>query len=143
MPMAKEGCLLSKKIISVLATMLVVTALLASCGGGKPATSGVFGIVVINYPSVSKPATPSPLPGGFGLSGMQPYPRATVVVRATSGSNSGRVVARIRPDSRGLFRVNLAPGRYTLSANGYGVPLSVVVRAGAFTRAVVQGGIFN
>jgi len=40
-------------------------------------------------------------------------------------------------------RFDLVPQRYSLSANGYGAPIPILVRAGRFARAIIQGGITN
>jgi hypothetical protein len=78
---------------------------LASCGNSQPSVkaspaSGILGIVVIGHGGMQpSPPTLSLLLGGFGLSEAMPYPKTTVVVRATSGSTTGAVVAQVRTNA--------------------------------------------
>jgi hypothetical protein len=132
--------------------VVVVAVALASCGGGagRPTTqssrsSGVFGIVLFTgHGPRLVPASPLPLPGGFvrepWLDG-NPFPDASVHVVAKTGANAGRVVATVKPNAQGLFRVTLPPGRYVLWP---AVPriwrwrTAVRVRSGAYARAEVH-----
>jgi hypothetical protein len=107
--------------------------------GGTP--SGVVGIVLFEGGPVI--FSPSPLPDGFG-SGAKGRPDRFVIVqiKATSGPNAGKVVARLKPNAEALFSVDLPPGRYILRPlvpkNGPWPRLTTItVRAGQRTRAVV------
>lgn len=131
----KKGC-------SALLLLALFAVMLASCGSSSSKPSAVVGIVLFE----GGPSNPSPspaLPGGFG-SGSQgrPYRFVTVQVTATSGPNAGKVVAKLMPDARALFRAKLSPGSYIFKAH---VPTNgpwpratkVTVRAGQRTRVKV------
>ena len=146
-----------RKTSLVLVLLLAWAVVLASCGGrtqsstqststlgvkvGKP--SGVIGIVLFEGgPAIPSPSPP--LPGGFGSGSLgRPYRFVVVQVKATSGPRAGEVVARVKPDSRALFRIDLPPGRYLLMPlvpkhGPWPRPTTVTVRAGQRTRAIVR-----
>ena len=146
---------------ALLALLLLAVSLvtLSSCGRSPAPASGVLGIVVANVGGriVGPGPSPSPLPDGFGLgeitvgSGagatklvVEPYPYgATIIAKATSGSEAGRVVARVRvKNGQTIFSMSLAPGTYSIFNRGAAsLATSVTVRAGHFTRVVILGGI--
>ncbi len=127
-----------------LAVLVVGAVALACCGGhanqpttGPSQSSGVFGIVLFpTMQQISATDTPPALPGGFGNDWGAPWSKAKVRAVAKSGTNAGKVVATVKPNVQGLFRVALAPGRYTLwlVPRAESRPTSVMVRAGAYTR---------
>jgi hypothetical protein len=130
------------------ALLLLATLALASCGGAarpRPVasanpSSGVYGIAVtMPWGALPAPAPPpSPLPGGFGLSGMVPAGDSTICVKAFSGAHAGDVVARVKADSLGIFRVTLPPGSYVVYGRPYpGGGKTVVVKAGSYARVIV------
>jgi hypothetical protein len=128
-------------LVFVMAALVCVSA----CGG--TGASGIYGIAVTNHggplfgphPSL----TPSPLPGGFGLSHLEPDSHRGIVVRAVAGDGSVKVVAKVQANADGIFKVTLPPGRYqVLGAPPYSSDRkSVTVRAGAYTRVVVRTGV--
>ncbi len=62
--------------------------------------------------------TPSPLPGGFGLSvDMPAIPPLTLLIEPLSGSQTDQVVAMVQMH-HGLFKVALPPGRYVVIIKG-------------------------
>jgi hypothetical protein len=131
-----------------LALLLPAMLALASCGGAaspRPvastsSSSGVYGIAVTTPAGMIPAGQPaSSLPGGFGLSDMVPAGDTTIIVKATSGSSRGNVVARVVADSQGLFRVSLPPGSYFVYGPNYRSAGSrVVVSEGSYTRTIVD-----
>jgi len=112
----------------VLAVLVILVLPVASRGGSKqtPTQSGVFGIALFTdgayFPS------PSPLPSGFGTNADQGklHPYVTVQIEGALGTaNSGKVVARVKPDSQALFKVSLPPASTSSSL------LSLVNRPGS------------
>lgn len=117
-----------KHVQLALTVLAVPTLSLAACGRSATnpslspspspsptCASGIDGIVLFaGGPYLASPS-PSSLPGGFG-SGAQgrPYRFVTVDVRATSGTNAGRVVATVKPDAQALFSLDLPPSGYVL-----------------------------
>jgi hypothetical protein len=108
---------------------------LASCashGPGSVGGTGVEGTVTVG-PTCPVERADSPCP---------PRPlAATVLVRDASGS----VLTRVRSGADGHFKVDLAPGSYTLTGDrpaGAALPRpitsSVTVIAGAYTVVTVQ-----
>jgi len=82
----------------------------------------------------------------------KPAPATTVrVEQATAnGNGSGAVIARVRADTNGKFKLILPPGRYVVTAEpapgqpeGVAKPQLIVVEKGLFTRVVLQfqGGL--
>jgi len=72
-----------------------------------------------------------------------PYPYgATILVKATEGPETGKVVSQVAVKrGQAIFRVTLAPGTYSDFGKGAaGLATTVTVRAGHYTRAVVQAG---
>ena len=125
----------------VLAMLAALVLLLASCGKVANQPSGVSGIVLFSGGPVVD--SPSPLPSGFG-SGDQgrAYRFVTVQVKATTGTNAGKVAADVKPDSQALFRVALPPGGYRLTAlvpkhGPVPRPADVTVKAGGYARVIV------
>ena len=97
------------------AVLLAVLVLLLAAACGTVAKSGVRGVAIMSGgPATSGNPTPT-------------HPdRAVVVVH--QGDANGKVVAKVRPDSAGAFRIDLAPGTYTLVQWGPGsVPGGVSV----------------
>jgi hypothetical protein len=118
-------------VLAVLAAGALV-ALAVWPRSAAPADSGVSGLVLLG------PLTPVEQVGGPAND--RPYEAAVRVVRAGSED----VVASTRSDSDGRFRVNLAPGRYTLIAespeNGalpYASPVDATVVAHRFTPVTI------
>jgi hypothetical protein len=147
------------RALLALLSLVVSLVTVSSCGRSPAPASGVLGIVVANVGGriVGPGPSPSPLPNGFGLGDIavgsgagatklvvEPYPYgATILARATSGPEAGRVVARV-PVKNGqtTFRVRLAPGTYSIFNRGAAsLASAVTVRAGHYTRVVVLGGI--
>jgi len=138
-------------VAPAIAALMALVVVAASCAAGTShpgptATtsghpSGIRGIVLFaGGPFVLSPA---PLPDGFG-SGRQgrPYRFVTVQITVKSGAGTGRVVAKVRPDSQAMFAVALPPGAYELKPlvprNGpWPLTTAVAVRPGAYTRAIV------
>ena len=130
--------------------------LLAACFGGGPGGDGQIGSTPTSEPSPTfstdggspipsatatpgAKATPSPLPGGTGITGIasigptcpverldSPCPdrpfQGVVVAKAPGGAE----VARTTTDPQGAFSISLPPGQYQLTA----------VVAGSFPRAI-------
>ena len=129
-----------------LAVLVVGAVVLAACGGlarrptSQPSrSSGVFGIVLISGGYVSPTASPRPLPGGFVASPPSwgyPFAHGRVRMVAKTGAKAGKVVATVRPDAQGLFRVTLAPGKYVLWLvhGGSSGPTSVTDHPGVYAR---------
>lgn len=110
-----------------------VSVLLLWPSPSAPGDSGVSGFVTLG------PLTP--VARAAGPPNERPYEAAVRVVRAGSDD----VVATVRSGANGRFRVNLAPGRYTLigetPANGlppYAAPVEVTVVAHSFTAATIS-----
>lgn len=143
--------------IALLATVAFVATSCAGAAGTSPSqspspstttarqTSGIRGIVL----RVGGPyASPSPLPGGLGVSQGRPYPHVIVQVTMETDTGSSRAVVRLESDGHGLFTVALPPGTYELEAlprEGAGPrslagpqPTWVVAEPGAFARAIVD-----
>lgn len=121
--------------VSIIATLLVAAFALmaAQCdSNGNPPSAGIEGLVTIGpVCPVERIDTPCP---------DKPY-QATIVVKDERGGEA----ARVQSSTDGRFRVELAPGTYTLapqSPNLGGIPSAreqqVEVRAGAFTTVSVQ-----
>jgi hypothetical protein len=118
--------------LAVLAASALV-ALAAWPPSTVPGDSGVSGLVLLG------PLTPVEQIGG--PANERPYEAAVRVVRAGSGD----VVASVRSGADGRFRVNLAPGRYTLIAtsrgNGrlpYAPPVDVTVLAHSLVDVTIR-----
>jgi hypothetical protein len=112
-------------ILVALCTAAILTT--AACGGAPPA-SGVEGQVLSNG---------GPSPGD--------WPLANVKVEVHAGELSAPIVALVKADAKGRFRVALPPGRYTLIMHKYDdhyrEPASVVVAAGVFASVRVMNGV--
>ena len=137
---------MSTRSVLVALTAVLVAVTLASCSSTKhPApqpshASGIFGIVVMNNPTnMTSLPTSSPLPDGFGLDTDRPTNApVTVLVKATTGTNAGKVVATVKPTAA-LFTVALPPGSYILSARDTDFqPTRVTVRAGQYTKTIFR-----
>ena len=134
------------------ALLLAACLALASCShttkprpsATQSATSGIYGLAVTSQygPGVtidlkSRKATynkPSPLPDGFGKSTDEPLPHTRLIVK----NHKGAVVARIRTNKQGIFRLPLPPGTYNVWGTGTSAAKTrVVVSPGAYTRAIV------
>lgn len=149
---------MGKRLIG-LVLLLVVTLPLASCGSvanrrpepspsSSPSpSSGVYGIAVVNRGGdISGPSSPSPLPGGFGKSDLVPDGRAVILVKAGAGNAAGSVVARVRADDQGIFRVSLQPGSYIVVGKWAArwwpeFQMPITVHAGEYSRVVLQTGL--
>lgn len=99
----------------------------AACGS-TVLNSGVDGQVLCNG---------GPAPGN--------WPLANVKVEVHAGSLSAPMVALVRADAKGCFRVALPPGHYTLIMHKYDDhyrdSTSVVVNAGVFSTVRVMNGV--
>lgn len=114
--------------------LLVATAAAAVCilmtlaCGGTALTSGVAGQVLCNG---------GPSPGD--------WPLANVKVEVHAGSLSAPIVALVKADAKGRFRIALAPGHYTLIMHKYDdhyrSATSVVVSAGVVSTVRVMNGV--
>jgi len=130
-------------LVVILAAMLS----LASCSTASPRpgssagpTSGVYGITLVSQGGrMTAAPTPSPLPSGFGPSMLVPYPRSVVLIRAAGGQDAGQLVARVRSDAQGLFRIALPGGRYLVTGKAQ-IMVHVTVHAGGYSRVRVQVG---
>ncbi len=118
--------------LAVLAASALV-ALAAWPRSAVPGDSGVSGLVQLG------PLTP--VEQVAGPPNERPYEAAVRVVRAGSDD----IVASARSGANGRFRVNLAPGRYTLIAtsrgNGrlpYAAPVDVTVLAHNFADVTIH-----
>jgi hypothetical protein len=125
----------------LLVSAFVLTAMMTGCGGSqKP--SGVLGVVLLQAgPMAVSPSPPLPAEFGTKIEGFR-YRFVVVQVKAMSGAKAGQVVARMKPDAQGAFKVDLPPGDYVLKAlvpkNGpYPRPTSVSVRKGRQTPVIV------
>jgi len=134
-----------KNTLLGLAGILAVTLSLASCGTVSPRpktstspTSGVNGITLVNQGGrMTAAPTPSPLPSGFGPSMLVPYPRGVVLIRAGGGQDADQLIARLRSDAQGFFRVTLPPGRYLVTSKVQ-ITVHVTVHAGGYSRVRIQ-----
>jgi hypothetical protein len=161
--------MLKRSVIAAALVAAVVT--MAACGSpahpqpssisstsAKP--SGVYGIVVVQYPpsvSVNFTLSPPRLPGGFGLADWRiPITDANLIVRATGSHGPAR---KVLTGDDGIFEVELSPGRYVISLGDppFGGSLAragtqwrvevrkdrssyraeVTVRSGEYTRVVI------
>lgn len=125
-----------RRIMIVALAVLAASALVALAiwpRSAVPGDSGVSGLVLLG------PLTPVEQVGG--PPNERPYEAAVRVVRAGSDD----VAASARSGSDGRFRVNLAPGRYTLIAASpanavlpYAAPVDVTVVAHRFADVTVR-----
>lgn len=107
--------------------LLVAALLLSGCGDGSPSPSpssslpsGVQGTAMIEG---------GPVPGG-------PRPMPGVTVAVHEGGLHGPIVARVKADATGAFKVDLPPGAYTLiEVSDAAVPQTVRVEAGQYVTA--------
>lgn len=111
------------------AVILLVSAALAAPAGGAETSSGIRGVVLRG---------PTQPVCTIGTPCEEPAARETLAVRRV-----GRIVARVRTDDNGRFRVGLAPGRYTVAptATGFGrnaSPVSALVRSGSYVRVTLR-----
>jgi hypothetical protein len=139
---AREATTVNNRLLGLTA-ILAATLSLASCGTGSPSPgassspeSGVYGISLVNQGGMMTALpSPSPLPGGFGPSLLVPDPHHVVLVRVAGGPDAGKLIARVRSDAQGLFRVALPPGRYLVKGPDIGSDKELVsVRAGGYSR---------
>jgi hypothetical protein len=138
------GDAMRRRLVSLALALLAMLAL-ASCGGASSPhpspTSGIYGVTLVNHGGKETATwpTPSPLPGGFGLSKLEPYPRAVALIKVASGPDAGRTIARVRSDAQGVFRVALPPGRYLVrGSSSDSLRRRVAVRAGVYSRVRIQ-----
>ena len=89
-----------------------------------PEASGVQGTSMIEGGGSAgpSPATPRPFPG---------------VIAVHEADLSGRIVAKVRADSTGAFKVDLVPGTYTLRQMMSGPPRTVTVRPGQYVTVAL------
>jgi hypothetical protein len=138
--------MMSRGITAIALTISAGALMLASCAGvatphpsaSASAFSGIYGIALLS-PGYLMVGSPSPLPDGFHADpAFVAAPRAVVLIKAADGEHAGQVVARVRSDRRGLFRVALPPGSYLLVGK-YFLPghVRVTVHAGGYTRVSV------
>jgi hypothetical protein len=129
-----------------LALLLAAMLALASCGAAaspRPSasaseSSGVYGITLVNRGGrMTAAPTPSPLPGGFVTSVLVPYPQGVVLIKAARGQDAGQLIARVRSDAQGLFRIALPSGPYPVTGNVQ-ITVHVTVRAGGYSRVRIQ-----
>ena len=107
---------------------------------GTPAASGIEGRVLLGPTCpVERPDSPCP-----------PRPGARLAVQVYAGAESGMYVANVITDDEGRFRVDLAPGDYTLDGPCSGPMKCVVayprletttvtVKPGAYAEVTVRG----
>ncbi len=130
-----------RRQLGVVGVLLASLVLLGACGSASTLSSGIYGIAVANHGGLmASPPTPAPLPGGFGLSELEPYSRAAIVVATVTENGSGKVVANVTAGADGIFKVALAPGPYVVR---YAPPYAsadvrVTVQAGKYARVIVQ-----
>ncbi len=106
--------------IAIVAVLLALTVM----GVSGCTSSGARGTVSI-YGMAADPRVKQPLPG------------ANVVVHE-GRSDVSRIVASVNTDSKGAFRVDLAPGTYTLTLGAAsGTPQVVTVRPGEYATATL------
>ena len=108
----------------MLLAIAVILVVLAGCSNGATAVdSGVQGSAIYG------PTCPVQRVGGPSCE--RPYSGVIVFTR------NGHEIARVRSSRAGQFRIGLAPGTYTVSSNGSGLPFvkpfDVVVREHAYT----------
>ena len=127
--------------VGVCLGLLAAPAMMAAaCSSGG---SGIRGIVTERRPGPARGTpTPSPLPGGFGLSiGRPAVPRLTLLIEPLSGSKTGQAVATTQTQD-GLFRVAVPPGRYVIVIKGGNAESNqtsrpVTVQAGRYSPLVL------
>jgi hypothetical protein len=104
----------------LLASLLL---LLSACGSPSPTLhSGVQGKGMIT---------------GGPKAGSRPDPGVTVAVHR--GDLHGAIVAKVKADSSGAFRVDLPPGTYTLvEVSGSAVPRTVTVEPGKYVKVTLR-----
>jgi hypothetical protein len=113
----------------------VCLALACACGAASASasTGGIVGTVLIG------PMCPVSQTGTAGTAcADQPYP-ATIVVQ----DQTGKRVAQVQADASGQFKLNLAPGVYTLvpqsrNAITHAGSQNVTVSAGQYTRVTIN-----
>ncbi len=120
-------------MLMILRAAMVMSLLwLAACASATAAQSGITGQVTIG------PTCPGPVRPGDTACADKPY-QATFSVL----SDKGKEVSRFQTDADGRFRVNLAPGSYTLHPVQKNVfPIapdqSVTVVAGQYTEVQIM-----
>jgi hypothetical protein len=134
----------AKKAHPALAVLAILLMVLTACGGGSSrpsAPGGVSGVVVVGY--LTMPLTGPVAEGmGGGLLDNEPLPHVTVVVRGTSGASAGKVVAEVRTNDQGSFRVALPRGSYSIYAGKCPqMAETVTVDVAHFTSVRVVGRI--
>jgi hypothetical protein len=121
--------------------------LLVSCGSpsgrdaqpSPTASGGVYGITLVDTSASSYRYPTIELPGGFGEWDGRVSPHAVVTVKAADGPHAGQVVALVRSDAQGVFRVTLPPGRYRVLSAAMPAPVRIIVTPGVFTRVKMFG----
>ena len=116
---------------TIVAFVALMALSVSACGGASP--------------SPSPSATPSSGVRGIsmvvaGLSNT-PWPQPSMRIAVHEGDLAGAVVARTTADARGAFKVDLAPGRYTIvPVFGGAVPKTVTVVPGhyASVKLIIQ-----
>ena len=114
------------------ALLLAAGVLIASCDSDNPASAGpgIEGLITIG-PMCPVVQEDTPCPD-------QPYEAEVIVL-----DSDGDKVTTFESAVDGTFRVDLAPGAYTLEPQSPGAlpfasPLDVEVRAGAYTHVDIQ-----
>jgi hypothetical protein len=131
------------------AVLLLVVFLVAGCGNVDTTRSG-FGSrsgATVRGQVLAGPGCPvetAPADGSASGGGDECADRPTAARIQVTSVNSGSVVATVRSDADGRFRVDLPAGQFELQALGLadpgvvGPPLLVRVRPGRVTDAVVH-----
>jgi hypothetical protein len=130
------------------AVLLVVVFLVAACGNDpKPSGFGSRSGATVRGQVLAGPGCPvetAPADGSASGGGDGCADRPTAARIQVTSVNSGSVVATVRSDADGRFRVDLPAGQFELQALGLadpgvvGPPLLVRVRPGRVTDAVVH-----
>ena len=115
----------------VLPLILAVLSL-SACGSPTPRDSGIAGMAQASG-------------GGNEVTlKLAPDSYARIVVKAESGPAAGTVVAKVRADAGGLFRVSLPPGRYLVYGRTFPPgAVHVTVTAGHYADAAVLTVLLN
>lgn len=116
--------------VTVVAFVALMALSVSACGGASPShspsatpSSGVRGVSMV-----------------VGLSNT-PWPQPSMGIAVHEGDLAGAVVARTTADARGAFKVDLAPGRYTIvQVFGGAVPKTVTIVPGhhASVKLIIQ-----
>jgi hypothetical protein len=119
--------------------LALLSVTLIACGSQPAADTGIYGITLTNQGG--RFSEPSPLPGSFGESDLIPDLSEAVRIKALSGEHAGTIVASLRSDGHGIFRVPLPPGTYLVwGVAESGDAQAVTVHEGEFARVQVRTG---